>query len=73
PRKEQLIRAMAMKKRGLLDYIPWGEVSPDLLEKKIHGILAHPEPFRKAMAGFELTGINRICSRISTFKERIMP
>ncbi|MCP4118874.1 MAG: glycosyltransferase [Desulfobacteraceae bacterium] len=73
PRKEQLIRAMAMKKRGLLDYIPWGEVSPDLLEKKIHGILGHPGPFRKAMAGFELTGINRICSRISTFKERIMP
>jgi len=41
--------------------------------EKILAILGHPEPFRKAMADFKLTGIHRICSRISTFKERIMP
>ncbi len=73
PRKEQLIRAMAMEKRGLLDYIPWAGVSPELLGEKILGILGHPELFRKAMAEFKLTGIHRICSRISTFRERIMP
>ncbi|MBI9088335.1 MAG: glycosyltransferase [Desulfobacterium sp.] len=73
PRKEQLIRAMAMEKRGLLDYIAWAEVGPELLGEKILGLLDHPEPLRKAMADFKLTGIHQICSRISTFREQILP
>ena len=70
PRKEQLIRAMAMEKKGLLDYIPWGEVSPDLMRKKILGMLLHSSSFCQAMADFPLTGIDRICSRILTLKNR---
>lgn len=67
PRKEQLIRAMAMKKRGLVDYIPWSGVSPDLMREKILGMLDDSSPLCRAMADFKLTGIERICSRISSF------
>ena len=35
PRKEQLIRARRMKSEGLLDFIPWTEVTPQLLREKI--------------------------------------
>ena len=70
PRKEQLIRAMVMEKKGLLDYIPWAGVSPDLMREKILGMLANSEFFCKAMANFPLTGIDRICSRISTFRNK---
>ncbi len=70
PRKEQLIRAMAMEKKGLLDYIPWAMVSPDLMREKILAMLSHSECLRRAMADFPLTGIDRICSRISTFRNK---
>ncbi|MDH4012347.1 MAG: glycosyltransferase, partial [Desulfobacterales bacterium] len=35
PRKEQLIRARAFKRHNLVDYIPWGELSPEILQEKI--------------------------------------
>ena len=68
PRREQLIRARAMKESHLLDYIAWSRVNPAGLKKKIGKMLAFQEPFQKAMDHFRMTGTDAISQRISIFR-----
>ncbi len=68
PRKEQLIRARAFRRQNLVDYIPWNDFSPALLRNKIFTLLQHPEPFRKAIAEFALTGIETMQMRLREFR-----
>ncbi len=67
PRKEQSIRALAFHRKHLIDFIPWARLSDLSLEEKILHMLGNREPFEKAMADFEMTGIEKICARISNF------
>jgi predicted glycosyltransferase len=57
PRKEQLIRAQAFKHHNLVDYIPWGELSSEILQEKILSFLEAPEPYLEAISQFRMSGI----------------
>ncbi len=47
PRKEQLIRAKRLKNKELLDFIPWTEVTPQLLREKIFSLLHDQEQYKR--------------------------
>jgi predicted glycosyltransferase len=71
PRTEQLIRAKAFKKQGLIDYIPWNDFSAPLLRTKIEHLLANPERYYDALAGFRFTGIDSMRRRIQAFRSKV--
>jgi predicted glycosyltransferase len=68
PRKEQLLRAQAFSGHNLVDYIPWGEFTPEQLKKKILTLLDKPEPYQEAMARFRLNGIETMSQRLNEFR-----
>lgn len=68
PRKEQLIRAKILHDQNLLDYIPWNSMSPKTLLNNIMNLLDHPEPYRKAIDRFKLTGLKAMRERLNTFR-----
>ena len=69
PRKEQLIRARALKKQQLIDFIPWPELSAKKLHKKLVAMLGNLESYRQTISGFELDGINFIKERLNHFMD----
>ena len=68
PRKEQLIRARAFHRKGLVDYIPWNDFNARFLQEKLIGMLARPEPFHQAIAEFKMTGIDTMRQRLQHFR-----
>jgi predicted glycosyltransferase len=70
PRKEQLIRAQAFKRHNLVDYIPWGELSAEILLQKILSFLEAPEPYLKAISEFRFTGIETMQQRLRDFRSK---
>jgi predicted glycosyltransferase len=70
PRKEQLIRAQAFKRHNLVDYIPWGELSAEILLQKILSFLQAPEPYLKAISEFRFTGIETMQQRLRDFRSK---
>lgn len=68
PRKEQMIRAQAFKRQNLVDYIPWGEVSPQILKERILSLLETPKPYQEAISQFRLTGIENMQKRLRDFR-----
>lgn len=68
PRKEQLIRATQLKGEGLLDYIPFGEVTPQLLREKIMALFASRQQYREKMKNFHLSGLDTMQARLTHFK-----
>jgi predicted glycosyltransferase len=68
PRKEQMIRAQAFKRQHLVDYIPWGDFTPEILQQKILALLEAPEQYREAIAQFRLTGIETMQQRLRQFR-----
>ncbi len=68
PRKEQLIRAEKLTGQGLIDYIPWKEVSAQLLRDKIVTILDNQQAYKKSIASFKLSGLDVMCDRVAHFR-----
>ena len=68
PRREQLIRAEAFQRRGLIDYIPWDALAPEILRAKVNAMVAHPHLFQEAVARFPLTGIETMRQRLKEFR-----
>jgi predicted glycosyltransferase len=68
PRMEQLIRARVFHAQGLVEYIPWPELSSRRMYTKIHELLEKPQPYRDALSRFEFTGIHTMRSRIDSFR-----
>lgn len=68
PRKEQYIRANALKRNRLADFISWHDVSADLLLEKIVAMLEHRQVYENAMAEFQMDGISTICNRVDCFR-----
>ena len=64
PRQEQLIRATRLKTMGLLDFIPWTEVTPQLLRKKIFSIVENRENYVQAMTDFPLSGLDTMLAEL---------
>ena len=68
PRKEQLIRARTFQRQNLVDYIPWGDFTPDVLGQKLLSILDDPQPYQDAISRFRLTGIEAMQKRLREFR-----
>ena len=69
PRQEQLIRAQALKDRGLIDCIPWKALDVGGLRTKITAMLDNLDQYRLPMQGFSLDGIDVIKERLQKFRE----
>jgi len=69
PRLEQTLRAECFNKRGLLDYIPWKMISPELLRDKVDNLLYQPEGYLDAMSKFNMTGFEVMTQRIQEFRK----
>jgi len=69
PRKEQLIRAQALKKHQLIDFIPWPRLNPGNLHEKLTAMLGSLDSYRQAISVFELDGISFIKDRLRRFKD----
>ena len=69
PRKEQLLRAQALNKQELIDFIPWSELQAEHLHKKLYAMLNNLETYRETISGFKLDGISFIKSRMKRFRE----
>ena len=69
PRQEQLLRAQALKARGLIDCIPWKELAVRGLRKKITSMLDNLDQYRLPMQGFSLDGIDFIKDRLRMFRK----
>lgn len=68
PRREQLIRAETFRRRQLIDYIPWDDLTPELLRLRVDALVADPRPLREAIARFPLTGIEAMRQRLKEFR-----
>lgn len=68
PRKEQLIRAQRLKSKGLLDFIPWDEVTPQLFREKIITLLNNQKQYTDTIAAFKLSGLDVMMKRLKYFK-----
>jgi len=68
PRTEQLIRAQCLKSRKLVDYIPWNDVTPQLLREKMINVMANDEEAAEIRANFKLTGLETMHGRLEHFK-----
>ncbi len=68
PRREQLLRATAFARQGLVDFLPWPELAPDTLYARIMPMLDNLESYRQAIARFPLDGIDFIKARLAAFR-----
>ncbi len=68
PRKEQLIRAQTFQRQSLVEHIPWGNFSPEILMQKLLAILENPRPYQEAISDFRLTGIEAMQKRLQEFR-----
>lgn len=69
PRREQLLRAQALHKQGLIDFIPWPDLQPRSLHDKIQSMFSRLDSFQGKIKQFELGGIRFIKQRLLQFKE----
>ncbi|MFP5257688.1 MAG: glycosyltransferase family protein [Acidobacteriota bacterium] len=68
PRLEQRIRAEALSSKGLIEFLPWDELSPAGIREKLVKLLADPKPYQDAMASFPFTALTVISERLSVFR-----
>jgi predicted glycosyltransferase len=68
PRQEQLIRATRLHAEGLLDYIPFHGVTPQLFREKIMALFANGGHYRQKMKDFPLSGLDVMLRRLTHFK-----
>ncbi len=68
PRLEQLLRAEAMKKQQLIEFIPWSALNQERLHHQLFAMLDDLQPYRDAISGFPLDGIDFIKKRLRYFK-----
>jgi predicted glycosyltransferase len=69
PRLEQRIRAEVLSRQGLIEFLPWDELSPDAIRAKLAKLLADPAPYKAAMARFPFTGLSVISQRLNVFRQ----
>ena len=67
PRQEQLIRAKAFHKQGLVEYIPWCDLTAQNMREKIFMMLESPERYRGAISRFPLNGLETMRQRLDFF------
>ncbi|EKD37805.1 MAG: hypothetical protein ACD_75C00986G0001, partial [uncultured bacterium] len=65
-----LIRAERLQDKGLLEYLPLQDATPDRLRDSIASILDNRGQYRERMEAFALTGLEGILARLRQFKDR---
>ncbi|MFT5700294.1 MAG: putative glycosyltransferase [Desulforhopalus sp.] len=68
PRQEQLIRAKRLKSQGLLDFIPWTEVTPQNLRAKVFKLIKQQDIYINKIKSFKLSGLDTMLARLTHFK-----
>lgn len=68
PRKEQLLRAVALNKHNLADFIPLSELNPIRLQAKVLELLGNGDGYKRALKNFSFTGIETMRRRINAFR-----
>lgn len=68
PRQEQLIRARAFHRQGLVDYVHPDTLTPDMLRTRIASMFDNPGPYREAISRFQFTGIQNMRQRIASLR-----
>lgn len=68
PRLEQRIRAEILKKRGLTEFLPWDELSPEGLYEKVNTLLSNSEEQKKTIESFSMCGLDVMRSRLEAFR-----
>jgi predicted glycosyltransferase len=71
PRREQLIRAQILCEQNLADYIPWDQVEPSVLRRKLLAMIEKPEPYHEAISNFRFTGLEIMSERLAEFRGEI--
>ncbi len=69
PRKEQLLRAQALQKQKLIDFLPWGELNAENLHEKLYAMLNSLDLYRHPISKFRLDGIDFITNRLQQFRD----
>jgi predicted glycosyltransferase len=71
PRQEQRIRAEALSERGLIEYLPWDDLSAGDIRDKLTRLLTDPVPYKTAMSRFPFTGLSVISERLHVFRQEL--
>ncbi|MDW7771570.1 MAG: glycosyltransferase [Desulfobulbaceae bacterium] len=71
PRKEQLIRATALKKQQLIDFLPWAELNTGNLHDKLFFMLENLDSYREQISLFQLDGIEFIKNRLHQIRDSL--
>jgi predicted glycosyltransferase len=69
PRKEQLLRARALQKQQLIEFLPWSKLNAENLYAKLTGMLGSLDTYREPIARFQLDGIDFIKKRLHQFRD----
>lgn len=69
PRQEQAIRARIFAERGLLEYVPWEEISAERMRAKIDLLLEQSTVYQQRLQGFAMTALEVIAARLASFGE----
>jgi len=64
-----LIRARSLHEVGLLDFIPWKEVTPQLLRQKIFSLVKKQKNYRSRIDAFDLEGLDNMMKIVSQLKD----
>ncbi len=68
PRLEQRIRAEVLSRQGLIEFLPWDELSPQAVRARLTRLLDDPAPYQAAMQRFPFNGLAVISDRLATFR-----
>ncbi|WP_028580390.1 glycosyltransferase family protein [Desulfogranum japonicum] len=68
PRREQLLRAMAFKREGLIDYLPWSDLDEHHLAQKLNEMFDALSAYEDVIRAFPLNGIATIKERLACFR-----
>ncbi|MFZ5426878.1 MAG: glycosyltransferase family protein [Thermodesulfobacteriota bacterium] len=68
PRLEQRIRAEVFKKHGLIEFLPWPELNPASLGRKVTALISDPKTCCSGVSTFRFTGLEVISSRLAEFR-----
>jgi predicted glycosyltransferase len=68
PRKEQLLRAEALNRNNLAEYIPLSKLTPERMQAKVQALIENTDVYKKALKEFRFTGIETMRRRINAFR-----
>lgn len=69
PRREQIIRAEILSRRGYCDYLDPGNLTPGLLKERVLNLLDNPGYYQDRMGSFPFNGLSFIRKRITIRNE----